>query len=145
MLGKHVIFPFSSINYIVSVDYIFLLNITYVLQLLHVLMLSQDQVTLQDKYLNFEVGLKWILMVGGLQRTPVNLIGLVQEKVHNKWAIKLSSYYILLMINMKSELKSFTMEIYHINRIITSSVIRLSGLLCISIFTFVFLYEWNVT
>ena len=30
MLGKHVIFPFSSINYIVSVDYIFLLNITYV-------------------------------------------------------------------------------------------------------------------
>ena len=30
MLGKHVIFCFSSINYIVSVDYIFLLNITYV-------------------------------------------------------------------------------------------------------------------
>ena len=30
MLGKHVIFPFSSINNIVSVDYIFLLNITYV-------------------------------------------------------------------------------------------------------------------
>ena len=30
MLGKHVIFPFSSINYMFSVDYIFLLNITYV-------------------------------------------------------------------------------------------------------------------
>ena len=31
MLRKHIIFPFSSINYIVSVDYIFLLNIsTYV-------------------------------------------------------------------------------------------------------------------
>ena len=30
MLGKHVIFPFSSINYMFSVNYIFLLNITYV-------------------------------------------------------------------------------------------------------------------
>ena len=30
MLGKHVIFPFSSINYMFSVDYIFLLNIAYV-------------------------------------------------------------------------------------------------------------------
>ena len=34
--------------------------------------------------------------------TPVNLIGLVQEKkYHNKRAIRLSSYYILLMINMQ--------------------------------------------
>ena len=30
MLGKHVIFPFSSINYMFSVNYIFLLNFTYV-------------------------------------------------------------------------------------------------------------------
>ena len=30
MLGTHVIFPFSSINYIDSVDYIFMLDITYV-------------------------------------------------------------------------------------------------------------------
>ena len=44
-----------------------------------------------------------------VQRTPVNLIGLVQEKNHNKQAIRLSSYHILLMINMKKELKSFTM------------------------------------
>ena len=30
MLGKHVIFPFSSINYMFSVNYIIFLNITYV-------------------------------------------------------------------------------------------------------------------
>ena len=30
MLGKHVIFPFSSINYMFSVNYIFLVNITCV-------------------------------------------------------------------------------------------------------------------
>ena len=30
MFGKHVIFPFSSINYMFSADYISLLNITYV-------------------------------------------------------------------------------------------------------------------
>ena len=33
--------------------------------------------------------------------TPVNLIGLVQEKYSNKRTIGLFSYYILLMINMK--------------------------------------------
>ena len=30
MLGKHVIFPFSSINYMFPVNYIIFLNITYV-------------------------------------------------------------------------------------------------------------------
>ena len=30
MLGKHVIFHFSSINYMFSVNYIIFLNITYV-------------------------------------------------------------------------------------------------------------------
>ena len=30
MLEKHVIFPFSSLNYMFSVNYIFLLNIAYV-------------------------------------------------------------------------------------------------------------------
>ena len=30
MLEKHVIFPFSSINYMFSVNYIFFMNITYI-------------------------------------------------------------------------------------------------------------------
>ena len=33
--------------------------------------------------------------------TLVNLIDHLQEKYHNKWAIKLSNYNILLMIDMK--------------------------------------------
>ena len=34
--------------------------------------------------------------------TPVNLIGLVQEKYHNKQAIRVSNYYILLINNMNN-------------------------------------------
>ena len=37
MLGKHVIFPFSSINYMFSVNYIFLLNITYIFAIIRCL------------------------------------------------------------------------------------------------------------
>ena len=72
------------------------------LGLRHLLIVNETNQVNLVSYLEYQIS---------VQRTPVNLIGIVKEKkYHNKRDIRLSSYFILLMINMNKDLKSFTIR-----------------------------------
>ena len=70
MLGKHVIFPFSSINYMFSVDYIFLLNITYVFAIITclVFLVAVFSCIHKDTYRVATIGVAQYWLCNGLPR-----------------------------------------------------------------------------